>query len=479
MSLTTTKKSFVAKAELQDEISNQPLEVKGTIPQWLSGSLLRNGPIQVTVDGESNSHWFDGLAMLHAFSFSSGKVSYSNKFLRTDAYRTVFDEGSLHYVGFAVDPCRSLFKQFLTFFIPSRDKEELHNANINVAKLTDTYVALTEVPLPVKFDPHTLATLGVFDYQDELPKDKCWESAHPHANLTKKNICNYLIQFGRKSTYTFYEIADGTQTRKVIAEVPVDEPAYMHSFSVTDNYLVLTEYPYVVKPLDLMFGSKPFIKNFTWHPERGTRFIVIDRHTGNVVGEYKTKPFFSFHHANAFEKDGRLYVDVVTYSDPSIITDLEVIKDQSISDAVSHPSQLERFTLDKATGALTAEVLVAETVEFPRINDAFDGKPYRYLYLAHFNAEGSSDKPEGLYKVDVESKQLLNWSEEGCAPGEPIFVPAPKTQKEDEGVVLTLIIDKKRGDSFLLVLDGESFKEIGRAHTPHLIPPGLHGQFFL
>lgn len=59
--------------ELQEEVSNRSLGTTGEIPSWLTGTLIRNGPITVTIDGKRNEHWFDGLAMLHAFSFNQAK----------------------------------------------------------------------------------------------------------------------------------------------------------------------------------------------------------------------------------------------------------------------------------------------------------------------------------------------------------------------------------------------------------------------
>ena len=70
------------------------------------------------------------------------------------------------------------------------------------------------------------------------------------------------------------------------------------------------------------------------------------------------------------------------------------------------------------------------------------------------------------------------WQEEGCYPGEPIFVAAPHGAREDDGVVLSLVLDATREKSFLLVLDATSLKEIGRAWLPHAVPLGLHGAFF-
>jgi beta,beta-carotene 9',10'-dioxygenase len=67
------------------------------------------------------------------------------------------------------------------------------------------------------------------------------------------------------------------------------------------------------------------------------------------------------------------------------------------------------------------------------------------------------------------------WYEDGCYPGEPVFVAAPGAMGEDEGVVLSVVFDGKQGHSFLLVLDAASFAELARAQVSHHIPFGFHG----
>ncbi len=449
--------------ELREEIS-EPLAISGKIPSWLSGVLVRNGPVNVEVKGQKNAHWFDGLAMLHAFSFDGGKIHYTNRYLRSEAYRKVFEEGRLDYTGFATDPCRSLFRYLLTFFF-----SPIQNANINVAKIAEQYVALTEVPLPVRFDPATLKTLGVFDYQDALPKDKCWESAHPHHD--SHETLNYLIQFGRTSSYTLYRIENGTAERKIIAEVSVDRPSYMHSFAVTENYVIFAEYPLVVKPMDLITKGKAFIKNFTWEPQKGTRFTVIDKKTGKEVKTLFTKPFFAFHHANAFEKDDHIVLDIVAYEDAGIIDNFYL----NPGPMTHWHNRVERFFLPLTNGEATSEILLSQSSEFPRINERYDGRAYTYLYLCSFSMKES----QGLYKLNTGTKEVITWSEPGCSPGEPVFVASPQAKEEDEGVVLAVVFDHTHHTSFLLILDAGSFKEVGRARVPHPIPAGLHGQFFL
>ncbi|MDX8153279.1 carotenoid oxygenase family protein [Patulibacter brassicae] len=66
----------------------------------------------------------------------------------------------------------------------------------------------------------------------------------------------------------------------------------------------------------------------------------------------------------------------------------------------------------------------------------------------------------------------------GCYPGEPIFVPAPDAEHEDEGAVLSVVLDSHAGRSFLVVLDARDLSEIARAELPHHLPFNFHAQFF-
>ena len=58
--------------------------------------------------------------------------------------------------------------------------------------------------------------------------------------------------------------------------------------------------------------------------------------------------------------------------------------------------------------------------------------------------------------------------------------PGQKCQRgeaEDDGVVLSVVLDADRGSSSLLVLDADDLSELARAEVPHHIPFSFHGQF--
>jgi beta,beta-carotene 9',10'-dioxygenase len=454
---------------LEEELNIASLLVKGTIPKWLSGTLIRNGPAKFEVGKEKFRHWFDGLAMLHKFAFKDGKVSYANKFLESNAYKSAMETGKISYKEFATDPCRSIFKRVSSMF----SSKFTDNANVNITKIAAHHIAMTETPLPMEFDPQTLKTLGVFSYGDTM--DSQLSTAHPHYDYTKSELVNYATKISRSSSYNVYRIPDGTSSRSLIGSMGVDEPAYMHSFGMTENYVILVEFPLVVKPLDILLSGKPFIENFSWKPDRDTRFIVISRQNGNV-GTYRSDSFFAFHHVNSFEKQEEIFVDIVSYPDSSIVNALYLDVLRGEKPQTIPISQLRRYRIQLQGGPVQYDVLSGDAIELPRINYKQNTKEYSYVY--GISTYGANNFANQLVKVDASQRTSKNWSEQDCYPGEPVFVATPGGTKEDDGIILSVVLDSQNQRSFLLILDAVTFQEIARAEVPHHIPFGFHGQYY-
>ena len=56
-------------------------------------------------------------------------------------------------------------------------------------------------------------------------------------------------------------------------------------------------------------------------------------------------------------------------------------------------------------------------------------------------------------------------------------MPSPSAQTEDDGVLLSVVLDIDKGRSFLLVLDAASLKELARAAAPACHPLPFPWQF--
>ncbi|CAG7785862.1 unnamed protein product, partial [Allacma fusca] len=48
-------------------------QIQGKVPQWLEGTLIRNGPGILKIGEHTYNHFFDGLAVLHRFHIKDGK----------------------------------------------------------------------------------------------------------------------------------------------------------------------------------------------------------------------------------------------------------------------------------------------------------------------------------------------------------------------------------------------------------------------
>jgi carotenoid cleavage dioxygenase-like enzyme len=455
--------------DLTEEVRDRRLDVEGVLPDWLGGSLVRNGPARWRTEGAEADHWFDGLAHLTRFRFDDGELRYTNHFPRTGAYRAAVEEGSFAGQFSSSGSYLAKLKGMLT-------GDATDNANVHVARIGDGLVALTETPNWIRLDPETLSARGGLAYDDQLTAHHV--TAHLRYDAGTGEYWGYFTRFGRTSEYVLFRIPEGTTRREAVVRVDVNRPAYIHSFALTPTYAVLVEPPLVTHPSKFLLpGQGGFIDNYDWKPARGTRFLVVRRDSAELVEELTAPPFFTFHTANAFERGGggtgseELVVDLVAYDDASAIADLSmgILR----GGEGGFPSgELRRYRLPLDGGEPGFDSL-ANDVEMPRFSPAVHMQPYEHVFAQ------STEMRDGnaLVRIDVATGESRRWEEPGVFSGEPVFVSRPDGDAEADGVVLSLCLDTEAERSFLLVTDGE-LDELARAPLPHVVPFGFHGEYF-
>ena len=282
---------------------------------------------------------------------------------------------------------------------------------------------------------------------------------------------------------------------------PYDNACYMHSASITDDYLILTEIPLHFDKLYAAWGSitgDSITNMFRWNGDtQPTYFRVINLDTGEQVARIAGPAFFMFHHINSYqtpENKKKIVVDICAFDDHRIIQELYLNKLRD-NNFPSGGGYVRRFELDLDANTLVepnlnarepqgvhryshAQSLVPVQFELPRINPRFNSKPYRYVYVVRAVPGRLFD---AVVKIDVQSKeQAAIWEEPCTSPSEPIFVPRPdaKDDDEDDGVILTVVLEQHAKRSFLLIIDAKTFKELARAYLPVHIPLSFHGNFY-
>uniref|UniRef100_A0AC34RPQ8 Uncharacterized protein n=1 Tax=Panagrolaimus sp. JU765 TaxID=591449 RepID=A0AC34RPQ8_9BILA len=81
-------------------------------------------------------------------------------------------------------------------------------------------------------------------------------------------------------------------------------------------------------------------------------------------------------------------------------------------------------------------IFLFSAFEFPRINFNYNLKPHRFIYGA--GLQWNQNNLVGLTKVDVQTRKTITWNRDNLEQiaAEPIFVPKPDGQLEDDGRIL-------------------------------------------
>ncbi|KAI7814318.1 beta,beta-carotene 15,15'-dioxygenase [Triplophysa rosa] len=496
-------------------------EVKGLLPDWLEGTLVRNGPGLFSVGETSYNHWFDGMALLHSFSIKNGELTYRSKFLRGDTFNSnmqanrivVSEMGTMAYP----DPCKNIFSKVITF-LSHTIPDFTDNCANNIIKYGNDYHATSETNYIRKIDPVTLETQDKVDYLKHLPVNMVASHTHYDKEGNSYSMGTSIAEKG-KTKYTLFKVpgaggSDQSQTAlknvEVVCTVPCRSlltPSYHHSFGMTDNYFIFIEQPL---KLDILKMATAYLRKVSWascmkfNPEESTLIHLIDRKTKKEVGtKFYTGAMCVYHQVNAFEDDGHVVCDVIAYDDNGLydMFYLAKLKEPLASDTnpLYCKPRCKRFVLPLSDKGETGEDLVKleyttasavkekdgkvlcqgevlfDGVELPRINYIFNGRKYRYAYACLVDKSPVAIK---IVKLDVVTKQQIEWTEEDCFASESVFVPRPNAVDEDDGVVLTSVINTKPGQRcFLLVLDGKSFKEVARAYVDAEFHMDMHGYF--
>ena len=88
---------------------------------------------------------------------------------------------------------------------------------------------------------------------------------------------------------------------------------------------------------------------------------------------------------------------------------------------------------------------------------------------------------DAITKVDTKTREVLRWEgPHAHTPSEAIFVPRPAVEgepaEEDDGVLLSVVLDGGNKTSYLLCLDARTMTELGTAECEFAVAFGLHGR---
>ncbi len=447
-----------------------PVEVRGALPSWLGGQLLRTAPAVFQNErGWRAEHWFDGLCLLYSFDIADGQVRFRQRLLDSKAAQ-VAAQGESSIGSFGTPIQRSFWKRLFQPAPPITD-----NTNVNVVPWQGGWLAMTETHAQHFVSGEDVATRGIYRYEDKLPA-ALNTTAHPHYDFVGNALVNLGTVWGPKNEIHVFRQGPRDKARVVEGKLAFERAPYLHDFGVSARHVVLIDHPLRASALPMLWSNKPFIEHFKWQPETGTRLWKFDRKHGSWT-PYETEALFCFHVVNTFEEGDDVVFDFVAFDDASVIDALKTAK-LARGMLPNFAPRYVRARLRPGAKRVELEQLSNVGFDFPAVNYArVHGRPYRFAWGVGLHGASSGDWDSELVKLDHEQPEVRRFAERGITYGEPVFVPRPGAAAEDDGVLLSVGSHSRGERATLAVIDAATMKPLAHADVGLSLPLGFHGNF--
>jgi len=502
---------FVTNADAENhartcyDTPHMPSNIQGTY--IVSGPAWWTGPSPGTTGDYQMQGIFDGLAKANTFVIGNKKVCHASKWMNTSIARKAEEIGHIPGMLFeeSVPPRPSC---------PMKNKfcesnVMVDNNWVNVIEIGGRVVMLSDTPHMLVMDLDTLDVTGNLVWSDDKPSgtgpNPDWASplhavasgsAHPipfHNSNTYVDVvtevmegpglclfppvdCHFL------AVYTFESDVSGMQSRKHLRSLPFSSAPYLHSFGVTDNYIVL--------PLNQKIGVPNLFKPTLLGLIKKHWFgiYVLDKQGQTVEVFADMDEFVHVHVINSYEDDTGVVIDLGAYPDTPFAKtgamDIKMFKNKGQRDSNPGRATLQRIKLH-LTGPLKGQSEVtkfagaaAAHADFYRMNPEYYGRSYCYFYATEWWHDESNYASMAIIKHNTCDDTQTYWTKTNFYPGEAFFL-SNGGDLEDDGVVVFVAIDGERGASSFITLDAKTMTEIDGASVqlPFHIPFTAHGEF--
>lgn len=429
---------------LPAEYTLADLSVTGTIPAELDGRYVRIGPNPFG-EATKGHHWFIGDGMVHGVRLKAGRAEwYRNRYIRS---RDLEGKGGPAAVG---GPRRGFGD----------------TVNTNVLDIGGKIMALVEASsFPVELDAD-LESVAYSDFGGGLTGSF---TAHPHQCPTTGEF--HAICYDGPAPDTIRHVAlsrEGKVLRET--EIAVQHGPSIHDCALTEHYVVILDLPVTFSMTALVAGHK---FPYRWNRYHQARVGLLPRNgRGDQVTWHPVDPCYVFHVGNSFEDGkGQVIIDLCAY---------ETIFDGEMAGPYGKSLGFERWTVDGRGGKVERVTIDPAGQEFPRPDERYFAKPYRYQWAMGLPADGDLEfvAPMPLYRHDLATGGRVQRDfGAGRIPGEFVFVPRSPDAPEGDGWVMGYVINRVEGSTTLEILEALSLDTVATVHIPHLIPPGFHGNW--
>jgi len=461
---------------LGEEYDLADLEVVGTLPADMAGTFFRATPDPAYPPFLPDSAApLSGDGMISALRIADGKASFSMRHVQTARLKAERAAGE------------ALFGVYRN---PFTDKPEVAGVDRTVANTTPVWHAgkllmTKEDGRPYRIDPHTLATLGSYDFGGKLRSETM--TAHVRIDARSGEMFFYGYEAdGLASPTIAYCVAD--RDGNLVSEQWFDAPycALMHDFAITENYALFPVYPTTCDLDRLKAGGD----HWAHQPDLESWLGVMPRR-GDVseIRWFKgPKGVHCFHMMNAWEDgEGNIHFDQCLSRTNAFSFIREAggihIGPQDVKGALTRWTVRFEGGPDEVT-----ETIIGPPGDFPVIPAADQGRPYDHAWMLTMNPEMQGPPLVGG-PVLAMFNLLLRLDMAGGAPralalppgsgfNEPVHVPS--AEAGHEGWLITFVDSQTGPDSFdhaawIIDAGNPGAGPVAKIVIPRRLRPQIHG----
>ena len=451
-------------------------DIEGDVPADLRGTFFRNGPGRQRIGGKPYGHWFDGDGMLCAFTFDQGRVHFRNRYVRTPKYVEETAQQKVLYRGFGTQIPGGWTKNFL--------KMPANPANTNTIYHGGRLLALNEGGKPWELRPDNLETVGEFTYDGALGKSQVF-SAHGKVHPATGDYVNFgagLSGFGLKGPIPCLNLYRINPAGKLFAQnqIPLQSFPFCHDFALTGRYAVFFIGSIVFgNMMPVILGTRTISDQVKFDPAIPMQVVVCDLDTLQEVRRFETDPGAIIHFGNAFEQSSAQGDEIVV--DGMFAGDFEAnstLRDVFNPDGRFGGGTYLRYFLNMADGTLRRERVSDIESEFPTYNTSKTGQKNEVCYTACSVENGANSFFNGMQRVDFDGTSTLVTLPPGFYGSEPLFAPAERATREDDGYILEVVYNAFEHKSELQIYRADSIADqVCALKLRHHVPHQFHGFF--
>ncbi|MEL6158379.1 MAG: carotenoid oxygenase family protein [Cyanobacteria bacterium J06627_32] len=456
-------------AQPAKEFASEPLPViSGQLPAGLQGTYYQNGTGRLQRGGMPVGHWFDGDGAILRVGIGAAGAIGTYRYVQTAGYQAESQADKYLYGNYGRRYPGPLWQHITGLFSGTSIK---NSANTSVMALPDKLLALWEAGNPHSLDLETLNTLGL-ESLGWLKKAQPF-SAHPLKDPLSGEI--YSIGVSPRCELAIYR-CDGACQLIRQAVIPLKDVPLVHSFAIAGPYLVFLISPVKVNVLPLLLNQQSYADALEWKGEQGTRILVVNRETLQVISDSRTDAWFQWHYGNGcLEADGSIRLDYVRFDDFTHVN--EVLREVPTGRVTTRADgKLWQLRLNPKTGRVLSQGCVLDRdCEFPQVPAAQTGLPWQHTHLL-MRRKGVSTRDDwfsAIGRFDYASEQLTEADlGEGHYGSEPMHVP----NEDGAGWLLSVVYSAIAQRSELWIFDAQTLGEpLCRLALPEVIPLGFHG----